>query len=1131
MSIPPSFMPHYLDDAPFLPKDKTDGTTGDTNYEETDGARNKDAIDSLTKLFLRFGEGANTGKSDEMHIRIGLFGGFGQGKTSVWQAAERKVNATNKHKWGKKWCKSFDAAQHKADALEHEFDRLLAATQPVLRTIGIASLPWIFRLFALLIATSLLSIILASNFPISPPSTKTNPSNLLQNSWLMFMPAAWLILIPAIQLCMWLAGKVFGVLKDGVGPHWLRLQEREAFFQQQHVDIYFWRGPRWLVIDNLDRASDAQQRAILRSIYKNKDALHFSILVCMDETRLLQSDPAPESPLELLTKAIQLEIRLPGRVPLDACRLAWQMTVAASPPEASEKSWQTLMHHPKVIAGLARALVLANFITPRFTKRLLNDTNHLHWHLAQQRAKNNYTEKSRNVQAERETPLPHSGSDFSQPADSFFAMAELAYEISSVEDWLAALRVITLTLILPAVRHDNHRFAQVLLSNDEMVFDRFAREMQGEMPANEAQLNKAVWVFGASRHWRPHHGEWLPYVAATQLPRGQHKGMKSSIPPTQLLANTPPDFRIFDHFWRCLNFLGDGYGTELFDNLSEDLTNITRKIEMENKTLAQYKADALTGKNKGHWELLSPDEQQRMMQTLMLSADIYCLLAESAPKALRAISLLAPWENKPEQAPVWQAYVDGKLAKELLWLALATRADLANCISCKVLRHWLTACHDADLRFAIASLMPASLLGQEDRLAIAAESTRQQLDEAVASFCQVEAAACAPTPVWHWLRDAEVDKHMGRYWPPLAHDDPEIFRKLAEQLDLWRKRFAGKAQNKKLPNSLQHLLFQDDLFYRRLRHNPADRANFINTLWHIFELPNAPLARWQLGFWRNIVDDKNKLDGVVDRALMKRTALLMRHKRDQHLVPHAEHRTLIRFLLIASNRRIDWLCKRANRFPPPPPEIGRVLKSFVETCTWAEQLDDATWTKLFANCMEPNDLFQRKPILPINGSIDTVYEQQLALIKELAQKRPSLIASTIGILVIAAKSDNRSQSIQQRYLRDGLDLRGMLADSYPLSADIEQTLTELANAGRANTASFEEFIQQPQFEDIYTYKEWLENGVDAFVLGLADITDAAARATEVNRRIALCFALAPEDITEDRLNDYRSFLWTAANKL
>ena len=328
---------HLLDDLPQI-------DIGDT----LDAARILPAAEQLAVMFQH----AAQPDACPEPLAVGLFGGLGQGKTSALRLAQA-IYADRLH--GKlSHFFLFDAAQHKSRALEFDLDRLLAALKPRGRVhwllVGVTGglLLTLFIVFndAPLSAVELAQKI-ADKFHVTP--------------WVASLLLAFI----------GLNAKRLYVLKR-------ELERTSAFSGLPGLTTLMrkWLWPaktHWLVIDNLDRASIAQQRAVLRAVYKARGLMQMHTVICMDTTAILKSAPNPEAPLELLRKVVTTELHLPARMPVDALRTATALSQALTTLNPQIRGLESI-NSPEVVSALARVALLTESNSARAIKHLLNDT-------------------------------------------------------------------------------------------------------------------------------------------------------------------------------------------------------------------------------------------------------------------------------------------------------------------------------------------------------------------------------------------------------------------------------------------------------------------------------------------------------------------------------------------------------------------------------------------------------------------------------------------------------------------------------------------------------------------------------------------------------------------------------------
>ena len=291
--------------------------------------------------------------------RIGLFGGLGQGKSTVLELCleeleeRREKRATIKclHRvhdafFGPPIAR-FDVSHFKADDLEWRF-----LTAVLWQRIQDTSIFCLLPLLILLVSFILLGLS-SEGFPITATSALgvVGGVSLIATTLRLFNSAtrAHQTLSPAAGL--------YVARRDWIAHTLARLTGTL---------------PRVVIVDDLDRAKVEQQRAFLRAILRFSRQMKFAVVVCMDEAAILASKPDPEAPEELLRKTIQLELHLPDRNREDLVFLVINICNAAAD---SNPSWKALLRHPQWIADYVRCLLLLGplgHLSPRMVKHLLN---------------------------------------------------------------------------------------------------------------------------------------------------------------------------------------------------------------------------------------------------------------------------------------------------------------------------------------------------------------------------------------------------------------------------------------------------------------------------------------------------------------------------------------------------------------------------------------------------------------------------------------------------------------------------------------------------------------------------------------------------------------------------------------
>lgn len=156
---------------------------------------------------------------------------------------------------------------------------------------------------------------------------------------------------------------------------WSSSEYSAGHLEQAIYQLARWTGvaPDLVVLDDLDRATVDQQRAVLRTLVRHTRLLQCPLVVCFDETDFLASDPNPEDPAELLRKLIQVPLRLPPRSREDAVLLAWGAAKVWLQRNPDRQTWATFLLHPVWIGHLTRVMLLTESVGPRRAKGLLAD--------------------------------------------------------------------------------------------------------------------------------------------------------------------------------------------------------------------------------------------------------------------------------------------------------------------------------------------------------------------------------------------------------------------------------------------------------------------------------------------------------------------------------------------------------------------------------------------------------------------------------------------------------------------------------------------------------------------------------------------------------------------------------------
>jgi hypothetical protein len=224
-----------------------------------------------------------------------LLGRYGQGKSTLLAQLKYRIEKTSPAAPRRRRfrVREFDVASCTPDSLSYEFSRLID--------------DWYLRDRLLLVAVilALLSVVAAS----------------LNQSW----PARFNALFSGAPAAGVLAAAGVIGLWSFVGPLLRALFQEERQVQRRlgrAWNVASWTQvrrllqdvlygpPDLLIVDNLDRAVAEQQRAFLLALRRNYADLPAAVVVAFDETPLSLSDPNPDTPQELLSKAFITSVRL-----------------------------------------------------------------------------------------------------------------------------------------------------------------------------------------------------------------------------------------------------------------------------------------------------------------------------------------------------------------------------------------------------------------------------------------------------------------------------------------------------------------------------------------------------------------------------------------------------------------------------------------------------------------------------------------------------------------------------------------------------------------------------------------------------------------------------------------------------
>ncbi len=334
-------------------------------------------VDELVSLARDYLE-PDASRKDRCGLRIGLFGGFGQGKTSALRRTQDRLSKIRIPSTILRYKRrvrilSFDVALYLPADLEFELDRVLAASglggQIVPGRLFVGILLGALVVSAIVGAAAglgklFMALLGLAGLVSQPDWGKLWDMLAQQASKIPLLAFGTTIVAMVSALTAWIGSLLGPPLR-----HWLRGEERRYNFGAS-LALRMDPRPDCLLVDNLDRASLDQQRAFLRALYKHADSLSLLVIVAMDESALRNAPPNPEDPEELLRKAIHAECRLPVWLeedPPGLVRAICEQCIDRNP------YLQDLLRDPLVLGDLVRVLVLLPGFGPRRVKRFLND--------------------------------------------------------------------------------------------------------------------------------------------------------------------------------------------------------------------------------------------------------------------------------------------------------------------------------------------------------------------------------------------------------------------------------------------------------------------------------------------------------------------------------------------------------------------------------------------------------------------------------------------------------------------------------------------------------------------------------------------------------------------------------------
>jgi hypothetical protein len=304
-------------------------------------------------------------KRDGTPPTIALLGRYGQGKSSILRTIRAELHGVAV---GGRWAvvRELDVASFRPDEVQYEFAKLIGY--------------WYLRgrLLVWLLLFALPIFALATVIYYLVPQLKLGvdfPALLGASSALGLVGLLWFV---ARRLYGWTIAYGFA---DAATP---------AKAAHQHWLLADWRGlwhllrgvldgpPDVILIDNLDRATIEQQRAMLLAVRRERERLRVVIVVAFDDTLLTLDEVKSDAPSELLQKTFAVRLRLPPTTTRDARLLASRSIEAmqkinGGPSDAIASPVIALLDSIAVNADFARVLLLLRRHSVRFARQFLND--------------------------------------------------------------------------------------------------------------------------------------------------------------------------------------------------------------------------------------------------------------------------------------------------------------------------------------------------------------------------------------------------------------------------------------------------------------------------------------------------------------------------------------------------------------------------------------------------------------------------------------------------------------------------------------------------------------------------------------------------------------------------------------
>lgn len=447
---------------------------------------------------------------------VALLGRFGQGKSSILAAVRTRLEATGAQR--KPFIHVVDVGVIPPEMLSAAFERLIA---PAVFLWRLAQMFLLLVIPALVVALGYLVVILVASAspaasgpgtaappiaaPLVPPAVpgaapavtavtpppqaaiptpqSATPAPQAATPALQPPPTAWTSVptAQALAILVALAPLMLGIgpLTQAIAPFATLVHTGPPGTRMALLKLVF-RGPAdLLLVDNLDRVTAEQQRALLRAIHRSRGWLGDTmVVVALDQGRLVDSSPDPETGPELLRKVFDLQLQMPPMTQDDARAITQAIFAEAralhsrTQPENTDqrdRSWQwlhRLIDNPLVLGDFARIVLLHRRHSQRFPRRLLNNA---------------------------------------------LAAAHLI-DASAPTEFGALLRLLGLFEHMPALQHEPMAIAQLMRTDDaDGLIAHAERHLGKPLPAEIAAAVRDYMA--ATRHIHPDFADWESFTA------------------------------------------------------------------------------------------------------------------------------------------------------------------------------------------------------------------------------------------------------------------------------------------------------------------------------------------------------------------------------------------------------------------------------------------------------------------------------------------------------------------------------------------------------------------------------------------------------------------------------------------